>query len=187
MNLASTISIYAGGPGSGCNPEVGKCGRKKGSGSGEKPGRDLKTLTDLGKRWGLSVPAVRKTLEQQDKTDATFGNEFGGHVVDDGNAVVTDKEIVLYHVTHKDLAGSIRRKGLLPSEPGRGDERPLSGVYLTRKNGIGHYGRMVKEDGGKPVTFEVKIPAGTKLVHDPNNEMDVYMETKVPAKWLKLV
>jgi hypothetical protein len=27
MNLASTIAIYAGGPGSGCNPKVGKCGR----------------------------------------------------------------------------------------------------------------------------------------------------------------
>lgn len=32
MNLASAI-IYAGGPGSGCNPEVGKCGRPPGSGS----------------------------------------------------------------------------------------------------------------------------------------------------------
>jgi len=27
MNLASSISIYAGGAGSGCNPEAGKCGR----------------------------------------------------------------------------------------------------------------------------------------------------------------
>lgn len=27
MNLQSTISIYGGGPGSGCNPEAGKCGR----------------------------------------------------------------------------------------------------------------------------------------------------------------
>jgi hypothetical protein len=27
MNLQTTISIYAGGPGSGCNPEKGKCGR----------------------------------------------------------------------------------------------------------------------------------------------------------------
>ncbi len=27
MNLAATISLYGGGPGSGCNPEVGKCGR----------------------------------------------------------------------------------------------------------------------------------------------------------------
>lgn len=29
MNLASTI-VYAGGPGSGCNPEKGKCGRPRG-------------------------------------------------------------------------------------------------------------------------------------------------------------
>jgi RNA:NAD 2'-phosphotransferase (TPT1/KptA family) len=27
MNLFSTIQLYAGGPGSGCNPEKGKCGR----------------------------------------------------------------------------------------------------------------------------------------------------------------
>lgn len=27
MNLGTTISIFAGGPGSGCNPAVGKCGR----------------------------------------------------------------------------------------------------------------------------------------------------------------
>lgn len=27
MNLAATITVYGGGPGSGCNPEVGKCGR----------------------------------------------------------------------------------------------------------------------------------------------------------------
>jgi hypothetical protein len=27
VNLATTLSIHAGGPGSGCNPEVGKCGR----------------------------------------------------------------------------------------------------------------------------------------------------------------
>jgi hypothetical protein len=27
MNLSSTLMLYAGGPGSGCNPEKGKCGR----------------------------------------------------------------------------------------------------------------------------------------------------------------
>jgi hypothetical protein len=27
MNLFSTLSLYGGGPGSGCNPAVGKCGR----------------------------------------------------------------------------------------------------------------------------------------------------------------
>ena len=38
MNLDQAISIYAGGPGSGCNPEVAKpgCGRPKGSGKEEK-------------------------------------------------------------------------------------------------------------------------------------------------------
>jgi len=30
MNLAATIELYSGGPGSGCNPEVGVCGRKPG-------------------------------------------------------------------------------------------------------------------------------------------------------------
>ncbi len=33
MNLASTILIYGGGPGSGCNPEAGKCGRTASSAS----------------------------------------------------------------------------------------------------------------------------------------------------------
>ena len=32
MNLATVIELYAGGPGSGCNPEVGKCGRPAGAG-----------------------------------------------------------------------------------------------------------------------------------------------------------
>lgn len=30
MNIKTTLTIYAGGPGSGCNPAVGKCGRKPG-------------------------------------------------------------------------------------------------------------------------------------------------------------
>ena len=30
MNLFSTVSLYAGGPGSGCNPAAGNCGRKPG-------------------------------------------------------------------------------------------------------------------------------------------------------------
>lgn len=34
--MAATISIHAGGPGSGCNPDKGKCGRPKGSGSSER-------------------------------------------------------------------------------------------------------------------------------------------------------
>lgn len=32
MNLASTIALHGGGPGSGCNPEKGKCGRPSGTG-----------------------------------------------------------------------------------------------------------------------------------------------------------
>src|SRR5690348_16321730 len=32
MNLLDLINVYAGGPGSGCNPEVGQCGRKPGEG-----------------------------------------------------------------------------------------------------------------------------------------------------------
>lgn len=32
MNLSSTLMLYAGGPGSGCNPAAGTCGRPKGSG-----------------------------------------------------------------------------------------------------------------------------------------------------------
>lgn len=31
MNLASTIELHSGGPGSGCNPEKGQCGRKPGN------------------------------------------------------------------------------------------------------------------------------------------------------------
>ncbi|MDE2439173.1 MAG: hypothetical protein KGN01_07340 [Patescibacteria group bacterium] len=27
MNLQTTLELYAGGPGSGCNPAAGKCGR----------------------------------------------------------------------------------------------------------------------------------------------------------------
>ena len=30
MNIAATIELFGGGPGSGCNPDKGKCGRKKG-------------------------------------------------------------------------------------------------------------------------------------------------------------
>lgn len=33
MNLETTISIFGGGLGSGCNPAVGKCGRKGGDGN----------------------------------------------------------------------------------------------------------------------------------------------------------
>src|SRR5438309_4808215 len=32
MNLQATIELYGGGPGSGCNPDVGRCGRPTGSG-----------------------------------------------------------------------------------------------------------------------------------------------------------
>lgn len=36
MNLAATIELFGGGPGSGCNPEKGKCGRPAGYGTGSK-------------------------------------------------------------------------------------------------------------------------------------------------------
>lgn len=31
MRMAATLSLFAGGPGSGCNPEAGQCGRKPGA------------------------------------------------------------------------------------------------------------------------------------------------------------
>ena len=34
MNLAAAISLYSGGPGSGCNPAVGHCGRPRLKGHG---------------------------------------------------------------------------------------------------------------------------------------------------------
>jgi len=48
MNLQQTIEVfdlYFGGPGSGCNPEVGKCGRPKGSGDGGRESRGNPKMT----------------------------------------------------------------------------------------------------------------------------------------------
>lgn len=42
MNLLTALIIYAGGPGSGCNPKAGKCGRP--SGSGSKPSEGDRVL-----------------------------------------------------------------------------------------------------------------------------------------------
>lgn len=45
MNLQQTLDLYGGGRGSGCNPEVGKCGRPKGSGTGK--GSTAQHLADM--------------------------------------------------------------------------------------------------------------------------------------------
>jgi hypothetical protein len=50
MNLAVTISIYAGGPGSGCNPEVGKCGRPSGFGREEWNKAHQRVQSKFGKK-----------------------------------------------------------------------------------------------------------------------------------------
>lgn len=44
MNQSSTIELYAGGPGSGCNPAAGTCGRKSGDRSWTSS--DAKSLID---------------------------------------------------------------------------------------------------------------------------------------------
>jgi hypothetical protein len=59
MNLATTLELHAGGPGSGCNPDKGKCGRPRTSptdtGKGLAPQRQAikdvhKTLAEAGRR-----------------------------------------------------------------------------------------------------------------------------------------
>lgn len=48
MNLASTIEIYSGGPGSGCNPAVGKCGRPSLGGKVYARPSDIKKYSNWG-------------------------------------------------------------------------------------------------------------------------------------------
>lgn len=51
MNLALAIEMYAGGPGSGCNPAAGKCGRPFGSGSGVIAKHNLQMAPANRKKW----------------------------------------------------------------------------------------------------------------------------------------
>ena len=44
MNLQSYIEIYGGGPGSGCNPDAGHCGRPPGSGEGQIRDEEMASL-----------------------------------------------------------------------------------------------------------------------------------------------
>lgn len=65
MNILTAIVIYAGGPGSGCNPKVGKCGRP--SSSGSKPSQGDKVLltkpVDMHyAKYGVTSIGTKKTM-----------------------------------------------------------------------------------------------------------------------------
>ncbi len=52
MNISSTISLYGGGPGSGCNPEVGKCGRPETEGYHGTSPKDVRKILTFGLKPG---------------------------------------------------------------------------------------------------------------------------------------
>lgn len=117
MNLVSTISIYAGGPGSGCNPTAGKCGRHPGlqeedkvllkvpvkswSGNPEKVGSFKKT-------WpvGTEVTVVKvlpKVGDQPEKVLVQFPNPIGSQSKKPvGQMEYVNKEDVFLHKPRTD-------------------------------------------------------------------------------------
>lgn len=59
MRLAASISLFAGGPGSGCNPAAGKCGRSSsGTTSGRKKAANQTRCFACDRKLGKSPAAV---------------------------------------------------------------------------------------------------------------------------------
>lgn len=56
MNLSSALLIYSGGPGSGCNPAVGKCGRK---GTGKSNSEEVEVFYH-----GTILPSAKAMLKE---------------------------------------------------------------------------------------------------------------------------
>ena len=92
MNILATIELYGGGPGSGCNPRAGKCGRKKKSTSTRRP---LKIFTRQEVSKYIDTPSSRK---QTDYAKMDFDRDYkvleedasihNGIVLADGTAVL---------------------------------------------------------------------------------------------------
>lgn len=75
MNLEATISLLAGGPGSGCNPAVGKCGRT----IVLYHGTAIKNLSSIQKnglqRYNAAMAVNRKTVSLT--SDRTMAKQYG--------------------------------------------------------------------------------------------------------------
>src|ERR1051325_2812739 len=77
MNLAQTIDLYAGGPGSGCDPDVAqshgeKCGRPSGTGEGTGNAKsgDLAQFKALKNQWASLNNDLLEHLDNPNSTEA---------------------------------------------------------------------------------------------------------------------
>lgn len=102
MNLASTIYIYGGGPGSGCNPQAGECGRKS-SGDAIYHGTAVdaaqKILKEGIKRSGplqQPIPVVYATKDKRVALSFAYAAGVGlNRPIDKDSNFRDDKEVAL--------------------------------------------------------------------------------------------
>lgn len=157
MNLRSTISIYGGGPGSGCNPQAGDCGRK----SAGKKDADVEVFYH-----GTVLPSAKQMLKEglvpkPEKAFQTAG-------------IDTSKKGYVYVTQDKKLAMLFAnaRQAYDAAKPGSYYK------FYNPWNGAGGYTTMWKREDAQPAVktgdvaavVEVDIPknVASELKSDPD-------------------
>lgn len=140
MNLETTIRIMAGGPGSGCNPAAGDCGRHPGGGMGEQTGRPTwrptlnKPTNEFYKDENGHYTPERAALHDQliDKYEHKPGHEQPVvHLIAGGTA--SGKTMAARH-EYK----SLRHPAMVNTDLPRSDLPEFKHVMGTNKGGLLH-------------------------------------------------
>lgn len=126
MNLQSTISLYAGGPGSGCNPEKGKCGRPMGAWHGQMQTQNFHQDKDghyLPYRSAIHDTLIRKYENKPQQKDPVIKLIAGGAA--SGKTTAAKEEF-------KDL----RNPAIVNMDMPRADLPEFKQVIGTNKTGL---------------------------------------------------
>lgn len=161
MLLRSTITLYGGGPGSGCNPDVGKCGRPEGS-AAENYIKEYKPTFDKAQDMFKKAVGSLGDVQMRIKSPQSLEEKIGRKGYKDMSQV---KDVVGLRVTVgslKDLNEAVSR---------------LKGQFTVTKeedkvdNPTGFY-RAYHLDGlvdGKPIEMQVRTQNQSRVAKWAHN------------------
>lgn len=180
--------LLGGGPGSGCNPEVGKCGRP-GSGQSDTQFSSVTNVANkAAKVFGLSTPSIRFTTDSSGKVSGEHGGEhltvvnahltskFRGLNFTPASGIGEAEHIAAHEVVHQAFSKD--------SDLGHEMMQRLSQVKAE-------YGSSVSIYGAFAGAFENLIELGAAYSHSPKElqkySPDMYAIAKEWASKLKSI
>lgn len=160
MNLQSTIDIYAGGPGSGCNPEAGHCGRPSSADAyidsyrqtfADAAGKFNKAVGDLGivNSRMKSAASLEEKMVRKGRTDFSQVKDVAGFRV----TVPSLKDL-------NEAVGRLKGQFEVTEEENKLDN-PTGGFYRAY--------HLTAQVDGKPVELQVRTQNQSRLakwMHD---------------------